>query len=196
LTVSQDPFGIHNEESVIWIRKCYKDLRDILRKSGPSDRAIVLDTTGIGKSIFTIFWICYLAARKEKVIYRSPNSRFYLLDFSKEVAIARGPTTDMLHPDLQSVLNDPSSGLILDGHQKHRLDDACRKLLAYSTNMNNYKEFGKDRKAREWYLPVCTGDEMEKFCDEFEEHRSKFSAMGVPDKQTVLANLKELGGVP
>jgi hypothetical protein len=151
-------------------------------KSGPSARAIVLGTPGIGKSIFTIFWICYLATWKDKVVYRSSNSRFYLLDFSKEVAIAQGLTTNMLHPKLQSVLNDPSSWLILDGHQKHHLDDACHTLLICSMNVNDYKEFGKDHKAREWYLPVWTGEEMEKFCVEFEEYRSKFSTMRVLDK--------------
>jgi hypothetical protein len=55
-------------------------------------------------------------------------------------------------------------------------------------------KFSKSRNARQLYLPVWTGDEMDKFCDEFEVHREKFSAMDIPDRETVVANFKVLGG--
>ena len=81
---------------MLWIQKSYKDLREILMESNPSERRIVLGTTGIGKSLFTIFWICYLATVKEgKVVWRFAINEFYLLDFNEEVAIIWGPSMDI-----------------------------------------------------------------------------------------------------
>jgi hypothetical protein len=92
---------------------------------------------------------------------------------------------DLLHVDMQSVLNDSSIWLILDGQQRNPLIYPCRMLLACSMKRNNHHEFGKNGLARELFLPVWIGDEMDQFCDDFSLYRGTYGAKDVPDKKNV-----------
>ena len=56
-----------------------------------------------------------------------------------------------------------------------------------------HAEFGRNGNASRLYLLVWTRNEMDKFCDEFEVHREKFSAMDIPYRESVVANFKVLG---
>ena len=149
-----DPFGSFDDGFLIFIWKSYKDLKKIFMEAGQGQRYIVLGTTDIGKSLFTIFWICYLATLKKKVVWKLASGRYYLLDFSLEVAVARGPVKDDTHPDLQSVFDDRSSWLIIDGKQEAPLGDRCRMLLVCSEKKTNHHEFSKHGKSKTYYLPV------------------------------------------
>jgi hypothetical protein len=63
LAVCGDLLGIlrtREWSDLIWIRKCYEDLRSILDKTKDYDRFIFRGTVGVGKSLFMMFWISYL----------------------------------------------------------------------------------------------------------------------------------------
>jgi hypothetical protein len=92
---------------------------------------------------------------------------------------------DLFHADMQSVLNDSSTWLILDGQQRYPLIYHCRMLLACSMKRNNHHEFGKHAGAKKLFLHVWTWDEMDQFCDDFSLYRDDYKAMDVPDKEKV-----------
>ena len=189
-----DPFGSYRHRFWILIRKSYKDFKKIFMEAGQGDKYIVLGTAGIGKSLFTLFWICYPATLKKKVVWKLSYGAYYLLDFSLEVAVAQGPVFNCTHPDLQSVFSDPSSWLIIDGKQKSSLPYECSMLLACSAKTSNYHEFSKHGKCQTYYLLVWAHAEIIEFYNDFEEF--KFLGMYVPDKETALENFDRLGGVP
>ena len=68
LTVSGDPFSTFPGGFLVWVRECYLDLKEILASAEAGMRFVLLGTSGIGKSYFSIFWICYLATMKKRVV--------------------------------------------------------------------------------------------------------------------------------
>ncbi|KAG0577285.1 hypothetical protein KC19_5G145100 [Ceratodon purpureus] len=199
LEVKEDPFANYSGPFLIWVRKCYVDLKNMLVEEEAKElgqRFILLGTAGIGKSFFTIFWVCYLATKKKRIVWKLDNGSCYLLDFSQDAVTEQGPVDTLNHPVLVQVVNDVDSWLIIDGGLKTGLQYKCNILLACSAKKENHHEFGKGGRVKFWYLPVWSEDEIKGFCDAFVEHKSEFSAMDVPGKDTALANFKELGGVP
>ena len=53
--LSKDLLGSYPEGFVVWIQKCYRDLKEILMKAKASKRFIFLDTAGI-KSLCLLFF--------------------------------------------------------------------------------------------------------------------------------------------
>jgi hypothetical protein len=205
LAVSGNLFSNFHEGFLIWIRQCYKDLKEIMAKAKPGDRFTLLGTSGIGKSYFTIFGVCYRATLKEKVVWKV-NDTFHLLDFSvsneassfenAKVAKAYGPfQRDDL--ELREVFDDPAAWLIIDGEQRGDFDCRCHILLACSSiKEESYHEFSKSQLVRTLYMPVWEEEEIIKFLNDFEVHRANYSHMEVPIKDEVMEYFERLGGVP
>jgi hypothetical protein len=175
-----------------------------MAKAKPGDRFTLLGTSGIGKSYFTIFWICNRATLKEKVVWKV-NDTFYLLDFSvsneasssenAKVAKAYGPfqINDL---ELREVFDDPAAWLIIDGKQKGDFDCQCHILLACSsTKEENHNEFSKSQLVTTLYMPVWEEEEIIEFLDDFEVQRANYSHMDVPIKDEAMEYFERLGGV-
>lgn len=111
LKVSEYPFGEYSQPFLIWVRKSYSDLRDILEKEEAKElgrrcrRFILLGTADIGMSFFTIFLVSYLTTKNERVVWKVYEHLSYLLDFRQDAATVAGPVT-LEHPILQLVLYD------------------------------------------------------------------------------------------
>jgi hypothetical protein len=201
LRVSRGPFGDLGEKPfLIWIRKCYADLKKVLEetiKDPMFRRFVILGTAGIGKSVFTIFWVCYLATTGVKVAWRTHRMQIFILDFSQKVATVSGPFADFNHGAVRSVVEDREAWLILDGDQRDPLAFECHMLLACSIRKRNHHEFLKNVSlTKRFFLPVWTKKEMDQFCDDFSMYRESYGVMDVPVKEKVQANFQELGGVP
>jgi hypothetical protein len=180
LKVSADPLGNYGGGILILVRKAYTDLKQIIldeAKERKRRKFIVLGTAGIGKSYFLVFFICYLATQKIKVVWKFSNGDHYLLDFTQDVAEALGPFRDSSTRVLREVFNDLKGWLIIDGQQTTRLPYRCQVLLACCAERDNYYEFSKSDDCKKFYCPVWTEEEIGEFCDDFGEHGSKFSEM-------------------
>ena len=86
LKLKADPFGNFTDGILLWVCKCYTDMKDIISAATPCRRFTILGTSGIGKSIFSLFWIRYRATLKEKVVWKV-GGEFYLLDFTIEDSV-------------------------------------------------------------------------------------------------------------
>ncbi|KAG0612632.1 hypothetical protein M758_6G042800 [Ceratodon purpureus] len=197
LVVSSDPFGNYPNGFLLWVRKCYKDLKEILAKAEASERFTLLGTAGIGKSIFTIFWICYLATLKVKVVWKFASGTCFLLDFSDaENATVYGPFKED-ERELGVVYNDRAAWLIIDGGQRCDLQHTCHILLTCEAKKENYKQFSKDQMVKVLYVPVWASEEIIEFLDDFEVAKDKYpQKMNVPVKEDALGYFAKLGGVP
>lgn len=198
LLLSEDPYVNFPGGNLIWVRECYKDLQQTFAKANPGEKFTLLGTAGIGKSFFTVFWVCYLATLKGKVVWKFSSGLCYLLDFSEEVPIAYGPfqlLTDFSE-ELSVVYQDPSAWLIIDGGQPSALECNCHILLACSARKENYKEFSKNQMVSIRYLPVWAKEEIIGFLDEFEGARAVYPNMDVPSREIALGYFEKLGGVP
>ena len=111
----------------------------MLTAAEPGQEFVLLGTSGIGKSLFTLFGICYLAILKEKVIWQIFKDKLYLLDFSKEDS----PKVSVGDNGLQRVFDDPNAWLIIDGGQPDCLYHACHILVACSVKRDNYMKYSK-----------------------------------------------------
>jgi hypothetical protein len=198
LEVCGDPLGNLPTETgyLIWIRKCYEDLMSILVGAKEGLRFIFRGTAGVGKSLFTLVWISYLATRRKKVVLKSTSDTFYLLDFTLAEAKAFGPFLHVSDLALGDVLYDSTAWLILDGRQGGGLEFPCHMLLACSNKKANYHEFAKNPKSSVRYVPVWTEEEVEEFLVDFKPHRCVYGHMSVPDDGIVMENFRLFGGVP
>ncbi|KAG0577762.1 hypothetical protein KC19_5G179600 [Ceratodon purpureus] len=195
MVVSQDPFANYTDGFVVWIRKCYRDLKEILTKAATSDRFVLLGTAGIGKSVFTLFWICFRVTLGEKVVWRTSEDAWYLLDFSKEGPASVRRFQESAH-ELKSVLDNSEAWLILDGGQRGPLTYACHILVACLVKKENYNKFSKNQLVSLRYVPAWSEEGMRKFLDDFESLRGSYSHMHVPEKDEAMKSFEKLGGVP
>ena len=203
LKLSADPFLNYDGEILLWVRDCYRDLKKILETAEPSERFIVMGTSGIGKSYFSVFWICILAARREKVAWKVNDDDFFVLDFSDEAsstgdvkaAKAYGPF-GTAERELQEVLGNRKAWLIVDGQYKRKVNCVCHILLPCSAQERNYREFPKGGLVRTLYMPVWEEEEICGYVDGFDKQRNIYSHMRVPDKEMAMQSFKVLGGVP
>ncbi|KAG0603575.1 hypothetical protein M758_10G103900 [Ceratodon purpureus] len=194
LTVSGDPSLNFMKGYLLGIRECYIGLKKILEKpKRPGDCFIVLGTSGIGKSCFSVFWICHLAARKKKVVWKL-HSNFYLLDFSDEAAKFDAQLEES-DPKIQEVFRDRDAWLIIDGGQEGSIDCACHILVPCSDQKKNYAKFLKIQRFSVLYLPVWEEEEISQFVDAFEQHRLEYQHMDVPSKEEAIEKYALLGGV-
>ncbi|KAG0606796.1 hypothetical protein M758_9G168400 [Ceratodon purpureus] len=193
LTVSGDPFVNFSKGYLLGIQECYRDLKKILEDSKVGDCFVVLGTSGIGKSCFSVFWVCHLAANKEKVVWKL-HSKFNLLDFNGKAAKFDGQLGEY-DPKIQEVFRDGDAWLILDGGQKGSIDCDCHILVPCSDSQQNYTEFSKLQRVTKLYLPVWEEEEISQFLDAFEKHRTEYQHMCVPSKKEAIENYAVLGGV-
>lgn len=164
MEVSGDPFVNYRGSFVVWVRKCYIDMIYILVNEEAKQlghrlmgqRSILMGTGGIGKSFFTILWVCYLATRKKRIVWSVVPDLYYLLDFSQEAATVHGPVDALNHVLLQ-VLNDTDVWLIVDrmnGGRSIGSGCMCNILVTCFAERNNYHGFGDGPHVEIRYLPV------------------------------------------
>ena len=195
LKLSADPLNNYDGSILLWVRDCYRDLKTILETAAPSASFIVKGTSGIGKSYFSVFWICYLAERKKEVAWKVQN-RFFVPDFSHvKAAKAYGPV-GADDSGLRKVLYNRDAWLVIDGEFKNDLCYKCHILLPCSAQKENYKEFEKGLRVTTLYMPVWEDEEICGFVDAFDKQRNNYSNMGVPDKGMAIQRFEHLGGVP
>ena len=170
LTVSGDPLLNFPKGYLLGIRECYRDLKKILEDSEAGRCFVTLGTSGIGKSCFSVFWVCHLAANKKKVIWKL-HKKFNLLDFSDEAAKFDGQL-DESDPKIQEVFRDGDAWLILDGGQTGGIDCAChvqikngtmRDFARVSVSQDCIFLFGKRRRSASFWTPLKSiGSSMNK----------------------------------
>jgi hypothetical protein len=68
-----------------------------------------LGTSGTGKSFFTIFWACYLAIKRKRIVWKLASGSCYLPNFSQGAITAQGSVDTLNHFGLQEVLRDANS---------------------------------------------------------------------------------------
>ena len=92
--LKSDPLGDFQGKFLLWVRECYTDMTDIMSIANVGQRFTILGTSCIGKLLFTVFWICYWATLKEKVVWKMNKNQWYLLDFTLPLAKAYGPLSE------------------------------------------------------------------------------------------------------
>ena len=193
--VSGDPFSTFPKGFLIWVRECYLDLKEILAGVEVGMRFVLLGTSTIGKSYFSIFWICYWATMKKRVVWKI-NGDFYFLDFSNEVSSAAYGPYQKTDSVLKEVFEDPHAWLIIDGAQKGGFTCACHILVPCSAQRDNYFEFSKNHNVKLLYVSIWEEEEIREFLAAFDEHRTRYLHMPVPDRERAMDYFEQLGGVP
>jgi hypothetical protein len=190
LVVSGDMFGNFEEEFLNWIRKCYKDLAGILATVKRGKRFTLLGTSGIGKFFLIIFWICYRATLKEKVVWKFSNITCYLLDVSDEASsVPKAYSLFRLDdPCLEEVLENPDAWLVIDGEQSCSLHHECHILLACLSRYDNHKELSKNLMVRTLYIPVWAEEEITEFLGGFKVPKAKYRHMNVLVKWSIFGS--------
>ena len=94
------------------------------------------------------------------------------------------------------MFEDPHAWLIIDGAKKGGFTGACHILLSCSAHKDNYHEFSKNINVEVLYLSVWEEQEIRGFLAAFDEHRTRYSHMLVPDRERAMDYFEQLGGVP
>lgn len=129
-----------------------------------------------GSLFFTIFWICYQATLKEKVVWKFSNNTCYLLDFNSEASsVPKAYGSFQLDDSCPGeVLEDPDAWLFIDGEQSCSLHHECHILLACSGRDDNHNKFSKNLMVITLYILVWTKEEITKFMGDFEVPKAKY----------------------
>jgi hypothetical protein len=153
-----------DEIKKLYIRKCYQDVFDLLIQhlNLKMKSFAISGTPGIGKSLFFVY-ILYrlmndfrtktLSLKPNRIVYHRANE-YTCFDLEKQ-SVTR---TTML--DAGGLVRDHATLYIVDG-QTTPMSSSCIVLFISSPRSAQYKEFVKQKMAKEWYFPVWTLAELQ-----------------------------------
>jgi hypothetical protein len=154
-----------DEIQKLYVRKCYKDVFDLLLEDiGRGRKSFAISgTPGIGKSLFFIY-ILYrlikdfnlktLSLKPNRILYQV-GSAFECFDLQQQVV----NTTTMLHA--VGLVSEPDTFYIIDGRTSEPLISTCVVLFISSPRSELYRDFVKQRRPKQWFFPVWTLGELQ-----------------------------------
>jgi hypothetical protein len=128
--------GEKDKPSSLFIRKCYRDLKEIVL-SKKFKRLRITGNLGIGKTFLCYFLLYVFAQSNQTVVYHEVNRRPIL--FSGENVIV---ASDLF--EFYNYLKDENVWyIVVDGHHPERYD--CMTILICSPQKEHYVNFDKWR---------------------------------------------------
>ncbi|OAJ37371.1 hypothetical protein BDEG_21402 [Batrachochytrium dendrobatidis JEL423] len=154
-----------NKINKLYVRKCYKDVFELLlAQIGDKKESFAISgTPGIGKSLFFVYILYRLIkGSRKKTLSLKPNRIVYQVGSTYECFdlqqqfVAR--TTRF---DAEELVRKQDTFYVIDGRTSEPLVSSCIVLFISSPRSEWYKEFVKQKMAKEWYFPVWTLDELQ-----------------------------------
>jgi len=119
-------------------------------------------TSGIGKSLFFVYILNRLmkdfsektlSLKPNRILYQMGNS-YRCFDLQQQTVII---TTNI---EAESLVNKTDTLYIIDGQTTPMLS-SCISLFISSPRSGPYKQFVKQKMAKEWYFPIWTSEELQ-----------------------------------
>jgi hypothetical protein len=155
---------LQDEIKKLYVRKCYQDVFDLLLEQikGGRKSFAISGTPGIGKSLFFVY-ILYrlmddfrtktLSLKPKRIVYHCVDERTWF-DLEKQTVVELGQS------DARALLRKQDTLYIVDGRTTPS-SSTCITLFISSPRSEWYKEFVKQKTAKEWYFPVWTLAELQ-----------------------------------
>ena len=150
-----------NEIKETYVRKCYRDVFELLLKNIKMKSFAISGTPGIGKSVFFVYILFRLmkdfsekslSLKPNRIVYQMTNSyRYYDLQ-QRTVSL----TTKL---EAEVLVLKADTFYIIDGRTVP-MPSSCITLFISSPRSEHYKDFVKEKMAKEWYFPVWTLEEL------------------------------------
>ena len=170
--------GKSDEASVLFIRKCYRDLFEVAF-SNNTRRLIITGNPGIGKTFFSYYMLYKLMRKNATVIYDKVN-KFPILFNDQTAVVGENLFSFYEH------LNKRDVWYIVDG--KEPQDVEAKTILVCSPKKNYYVEFDKQPLTKTRYMSTWDKSEIDTCWEEI--YKDKV------DKNTVDDLFYKWGGIP
>lgn len=151
---------LQDEIKKLYVRKCYVDVFHLLLgqiEVGGKSFAIS-GTPGIGKSLFFVY-ILYrlmddfrtktLSLKPNRVVYQV-GSAYHCFELQQQLV------TELSKLEAAVVVREQDTFYVIDGRPSEPLLSSCVALFISSPRSEWYKEFVKQKMAKDWYFPVWT----------------------------------------
>ena len=147
----------------LYVRKCYEDVFCLLLEKitlGMESFAIS-GTPGIGKSLFFVYILYRLmkdfttetmSLKPSRILYQM-GTTYECFDLQQQLVTR---TTKL---DAEGLVRQQDTFYVIDG-QTTPMPSSCIVLFISSPRSGQYKEFVKQKSAKEWYFPVWTLEEL------------------------------------
>lgn len=146
----------------IYVRKCYEEVFDLLLKNIKMKSFAISGTSGIGKSLFFVYILYRLMDDfYEKTLSLKPNRIVYQMDSTYLCFDLQTRIVTELKLDASQMVRQQDTFYIIDGQSSTYLISSCTTLFISSPRSQQYKEFVKQKMAKEWYSPVWTLVELQ-----------------------------------
>ena len=151
-----------NEIKKIYVRKCYEDVFELLLKNINMKSFAISGTPGIGKSVFFVYILYRLMKDfSEKTLSLKPNRIVYQMGSTYECfELQHLIVTRISKFEAEGLVREQGTFYIVDG-QSTPMPSSCITLFISSPRSQQYKEFVKQKMAKEWYFPVWTLEELQ-----------------------------------
>jgi hypothetical protein len=148
----------------LYVRKCYQDIFDLLleRISSGMKSFAISGTPGIGKSLFFVYILFRLVKDHHlKSLSLGPKRVVYQMGSGyKCFDLQQLTVTELSKLEAALAVREQCSFYIIDGRTSEPLSSSCVTLFISSPRSELYKDFVKQKKAKPWYFPVWTLDEL------------------------------------
>ena len=150
-----------NEIKKLFVRKCYEDVFELLLKNIKMKSFAISGTPGIGKSLFFVYILYRLMKdHSVKILSLQPNRIVYQMGYSYRCFDLQQQTVALTTKiEAEVLVLKADTFYVIDG-QTTPLPSTCIALFISSPRSAQYKEFVKQKMAKEWYFPVWTLDEL------------------------------------
>ena len=161
---NQDVFPYPQDKiKKLYVRKCYQEVFDLLldKISSGMESFAISGTPGIGKSLFFVYILYRLMKDfSAKALSLKPNRIIYHTSTSRKCfTLSEKTVTAIPELDAELIVREQDTLYIVDG-QTIPMSSSCIVLFISSPRSAPYKEFVKQKMAKEWYLPVWTLEEL------------------------------------
>jgi hypothetical protein len=173
-------FGLEDEPSKLYIRKCYNHLLGVVNNS--SIRKLrISGNPGIGKTLFGYYLLYHLVKKNETIVYDSNNLIGEVIVFDKGNGFYLNCTD---HNTKRGYLYNRDNWYIVDGKQPDRA--VAKTVLICSLRKDHYREFDKQNPDIR-IMPVWTWEEINDCRKEIFKHLSE---------EVVRTLYMKWGGIP
>ncbi|RHZ88573.1 hypothetical protein Glove_22g85 [Diversispora epigaea] len=151
-------FGSNEKPSIIYIRKCYNDLLNIVLDDNIR-RLRISGNPGIGKTFFGYYLLYHLALSNKTIIYdiHTMSESNQVILFEQEKAFYLHRTHDA--NEIRRYLDDSNVWHIVDGKKADEVD--AKTILICSPMKYYYKGFDKYIGTTIRYMPVWEWEEID-----------------------------------
>jgi len=154
-----------DEIKKLFVRECYQDVFQLLNQHIDLNMKsfAISGTPGIGKSLFFVYILSRLmndfrtktlSLKPNRVVYQI-GSTFECFDLQQQIV------TKTSKFDAESLVREQDTFYVIDGRTSEPLLSSCVVLFILSPRSEWYKEFVKQKMAKEWYFPVWTLAELQ-----------------------------------